>query len=76
MPARRCRQLLLTATHFGVQASFMTQLFEERDRRPEDRRNQLWPWPRPWHIVIRLGRTPERHETPHANPRFQDMRTA
>ena len=26
------QQLLLTATHFGVQASFMTQVFEERDR--------------------------------------------
>ncbi len=70
------QKLLLMATHFGVQASFMTQPFEERDRRPEDRRDQLWPWPRPWHIVIRLGHTPERHETPHANLRFQDMRTA
>jgi len=70
------QKLLLTATHFGVQASFMTQVFEERDRNPEDRHNQLWPWPKPWHIVIRLGHTTMRYETPHANPRFEDMRTA
>ncbi len=70
------QRLLLTATHFGVQASFMTQPFEELDRRREERRNQLrpWPWPRPWHIVIRLGRTRERHGTPHV--KFQDIRTA
>lgn len=70
------QRLLLTATHFGVQASFMTQPFEESDRQREDRPSQLWPWPRPRHIVIRLGHTPERHDTPHANLRVQDMRTA
>ena len=69
------QRLLLTATHFGVQASFMTQPFEERDRHHEDGPSQLWPWPRPQHIVIRLGRTSERHDTPHANLRVQDMRT-
>jgi len=69
------QKLLLTATHFGVQASFMTQPFEDLDRQPKKRLDTLWPWPRPWHIVIRLGSTPERHDTPHANLKFQDMRT-
>jgi hypothetical protein len=47
------QQLLLTATHRNVPASLITRPFEERDSQREDRRNQLWP--RPWHIVIRLG---------------------
>ena len=64
------QKLLLTATHFGVQASFMTQPFEDLDRQPRKRPDTLWPWPRPWHIVIRLGSTPERDYTPHVNVKF------
>jgi hypothetical protein len=70
------QRLLLTATHFGVQASFISQPFEDLDWGSMKQPGTLWPWPRPWHIVIRLGYTSERHETPHANPRFEDMRTA
>lgn len=42
---RVLQQLMLTATHSNVPASFITQPFEERDRQREDRRNQLWPRP-------------------------------
>ncbi len=71
------QRLLLTATHYGVQASFMTQPFEELDRQPGKHPDKLWPWPRTWHIVIRLGYARERYETPHeSNLKFQEGRTA
>ena len=50
------QRLLLTATRYGVQASFLTQQFEVDDwkrRRPD----QWWPSPKPMQIVIRVGYT-------------------
>ena len=76
MPRQALQRLLLTATHFGVQPSSMTQPFEELRQAAKTAAIGV-AVARPWHIVIRLGCTPERHGSPHgANLEFRDMRTA
>ena len=53
------QRLLLTATHYHVVASFLTQPFEESDRRYDFTHPPWpWPWPNSAQIVIRLGFTP------------------
>ena len=51
------QRLLLTATYYGVEASFLTQQFEEKDRKTPDYQltQQRWPWPESWQMVIRVG---------------------
>ena len=56
------QRLLLTATHFHVKTSFLTQQREFEDREAEDRdapscqsTDQWWPWPRPAQMIIRVG---------------------
>ena len=49
-------RLLLTATYFGVEASFLTQPFELNDRNKKDE-HQRWLWPKSPQMVIRLGCT-------------------
>jgi len=51
------QRLLLTATYYGVEASFLTQQLEDKDKRVhswhDDR--QWWPWARPAQMIIRVG---------------------
>ena len=51
------QRLLLTATCYGVETSFLTQQLELQDRRLS--RPELtelwWPWPEPAQMVIRVG---------------------
>jgi len=50
-------RLLLTATSFGVETSFLTQQLELEDRKTLDPQlaQQWWPWPEPAQMVIRVG---------------------
>jgi nitroreductase len=68
------QRLLLTATRYGVAASFLTQPFEVADRHPVTRR-QRWRWPRSAQMVIRLGYGPAVAGTPRTSgPEVVDMR--
>jgi len=51
------QRLLLTATYYGVQASFLTQQLEDKDRDVHSCHtdHQWWPWPRPTQMIIRVG---------------------
>ncbi len=51
------QRLLLTATYYGVEASFLTQQLEERDREmpPCQLTQQWWPWPESEQMIIRVG---------------------
>jgi hypothetical protein len=52
------QRLLLTATYYGVQASFLTQGLELQDRRTHHggAARQPWPWPlRSAQMIIRVG---------------------
>jgi hypothetical protein len=53
------QRLLLTATYYGVKASFLTQELEAKDREipAYQSTQQWWPWPRPAQMVIRVGGT-------------------
>jgi hypothetical protein len=53
------QRLLLTATYYGVQASFLTQELEEEDRRilPFRAVRQRWRWRESAQMVIRVGHT-------------------
>ena len=50
-------RLLLTATCYGVETSFLTQQLELEDRKILSPRltQQWWPWPEPAQMVIRVG---------------------
>jgi hypothetical protein len=54
------QRILLTATYYGVQASFLTQQLEEEDRRipPFDAARPWWRWPELAQMVIRTGKAP------------------
>jgi hypothetical protein len=56
-------RLLLTATCYGVETSFLTQQLELEDRKVVfPRLTQQWrPWPEPAQMVIRVG---TRHAVP------------
>jgi len=51
------QRLLLTATCYGVETSFLTQELELKDRKiSQPQLIQLWwPWPEPAQMVIRVG---------------------
>lgn len=51
------QRVLLTATYYGVQASFLTQQLEEEDRRilPFQASAQRWRWRESAQMVIRVG---------------------
>ena len=51
------QRLLLTATYYGLQASFLTQRLEEQDRRilPFKATQQQWRWRESAQMVIRVG---------------------
>ncbi len=51
------QRLLLTATYYGAQASFITQQLEEEDRRisPFQAARLRWRWPESAQMVIRIG---------------------
>ena len=53
------QRLLLTATYYGVQASFLTQQLEEEDRKmpPFQSTQQWWRWPESPQMIIRVGGT-------------------
>lgn len=60
------QRLLLTATHYHVVASFLSQPFEEDDRHYDFTHPPWpWPWPKSAQIVVRLGFTPVVRDTPH-----------
>jgi hypothetical protein len=68
------QRLLLTATHYNVTASFLTQSLEDRDRRDEPQ-DRLWPWPMPWQMIIRVGHTDVVFVAPHeASVKVVDLR--
>lgn len=68
------QRLLLTATRYGVAASFLTQPFEVNDRHQQFAR-QRWPWPKSAQMVIRLGCGPVVAGTPRLlDPDVMDMR--
>ncbi|HYB18959.1 MAG TPA: hypothetical protein VEF71_26310 [Streptosporangiaceae bacterium] len=50
-------RLLLTATRYGIDTSFLTQQLELEDRKilHPQLANQWWPWPEPAQMVIRVG---------------------
>ncbi len=52
------QRLLLTATYYGGQASFLTQQLEEEDRRipPFHTARQRWRWPESAQMIIRTGK--------------------
>jgi nitroreductase len=72
------QRLLLTATGYNVEASFVTQPFEINDI--EDIKHytfthERWPWPKFAQIVIRLGCTPTVSFTPREDaPKIVDRR--
>jgi hypothetical protein len=50
------QRLLLTATYYGVEASFLTQQLEAEDSTiPAYQSAHLWPWPRSAQMVVRVG---------------------
>jgi hypothetical protein len=51
------QRVLLTATHYGVQCSFLTQQLELADQTIRTGREirRPWPWPRSPQMVIRVG---------------------
>lgn len=51
------QRLLLTATYYRLQTSFLTQELEEEDRAMPSSQpvRQLWPWPESAQMVIRVG---------------------
>ncbi|HLK02190.1 MAG TPA: hypothetical protein VKU39_20090 [Streptosporangiaceae bacterium] len=49
------QRLLLTATYFGVQTSFLTQTLEIADRDLHQRIRRPWPWPPVTQMLIRVG---------------------
>jgi hypothetical protein len=49
------QRLLLTATYYGVQASFLTQQLEEEDRRISPFQAARWRWQESAQMVIRIG---------------------
>ncbi len=53
------QRLLLTATYYGVKASFLTQQLEEKDRKmpPLQSTQQWWRWPESPQMIIRVGGT-------------------
>jgi nitroreductase len=50
------QRMLLTATSFGVQTSFLTHPLEMADRAKAAEQKGIWPWPRSTQMVIRVGR--------------------
>ncbi len=54
------QRFLLTATYYGVKASFLTQQLEEKDRKLlpfQSTQQQWWRWPESPQMIIRVGRT-------------------
>lgn len=49
------QRLLLTATWYGADASFLTQPLEAADRARGQEPRRLWPWPFPTQMIIRVG---------------------
>jgi hypothetical protein len=49
------QRLLLTATYFKYQASFLTQPLEVADRTSPAEETGIWPWPRHTQMIIRVG---------------------
>ena len=51
------QRLLLTATYFGAEASFLTQQLEVKDKEKlaYQLTHQWWPWPKPAQMIIRVG---------------------
>ena len=51
------QRLLLTATYYGLETSFLTQELEAEDRKPPDYQltQHWWPWRESAQMVIRVG---------------------
>lgn len=51
------QRLLLTATYYRVETSFLTQLCEAKYRNSTYQfAPQSWPWPKSMHMIIRIGK--------------------